>query len=161
MAEKITLAEGEVFAFSTGGSRASNYPWDQWFDGGIWEISAAEWGMTDTDRGPAKVDRQGFKLKARSAAWRRDVVVEFSDKDRWGHPLTDSVVLRARDMSPDELVENERRRAEVAAKVKADQQRRRLARTNGETGDTISRLQEEHDELSEPKAKKGKKAKTT
>lgn len=130
MATKVKIPRGREFEFkpATGGGGAHKYPWDEWFSGDLLLLERSE-GLengkgtiekptTTRDYG---VPQDAMAPKIKTAARRRYKVVQISRLDADGKRLENSgLIIRARDMTAEERVEEDILRAEEkeAAKTK-------------------------------------------
>lgn len=123
MAKPVKLGKGKEFVFKTAGSgKVSQYPWDEWFTG---DLLLLERSIVDADGKVASpkdkrdfdVDVNFMPAKLKTAARRRYKVVQVSRTDADGHKLKDSLIIRARDMTPDERAAEDLLRAEEKAKA--------------------------------------------
>lgn len=139
MPKAVKLTKGKEFSFARS-AQASKYPWDEWFNpdqkhfpGGLimLERSVVEKGANGEDAKNAEGDlivleKRDFDVevdampgKIKAAARRRYKVVAISKKDADGNKLQDAIVIKARDMTADERLEEDRLRAEEKANRKA------------------------------------------
>lgn len=122
MAQKVKLAKGQEFVFSSGkAGGVSKFPWDEWLNGDLLLIEQSEGpkddkGNTIEETMTAKKDYEvstdfmGPKLK--TAARRRYKICEVSRRDHAGRRLGNALIIRARDMTPEERVAEDILRAE-------------------------------------------------
>lgn len=112
MAKPIKLAKNKEFTFkSGGGGTASKYDWNSWFDGQLWQLTKT----TEAEKGDFDVDVDAMPPKIKTAARRRYKVVQISRLDADGVKLTDAVIIKARDMTPEEHTAEDLKRAEEKA----------------------------------------------
>lgn len=130
MAKVVKLPKGKEFSFSAGAGGATKYPWDEWFK----VKDGEEHGdiiMLERDDGDTKkdfdVDVDAMPAKIKTAARRRYKVVQISRRDCDGKKLENAVIIRARNMTPDERTAEDMARAEEKAEAKA----KREAEANG------------------------------
>lgn len=128
MPKLVRLPKNKEFEFksSKSGGFASKYPWDQWFDGSLLLLERSE--GPENDKGTIEeptvekdygVPNDAMGPKIHTAARRRYKVVQISKLDADGHRLKDSLIIRARDMTPEERQEEDILRAEEKEKAKA------------------------------------------
>lgn len=106
MAKHVQLKKGKEFTFRTGGSTASKYPWDEWFNGDLLLLEKGTDYAVNTDA-------MGPKIK--TAARRRYKIVQVSKRDADNNKLEDSLIIKGRDMMADERQAEDLRRAEDKA----------------------------------------------
>lgn len=137
VAKPVKLKQGSEFTFRAAKSGfGSKYPWDDWFSGDLLMIEQAVGsgvddkgnvtGITDPKDFSVSVDAMVPKLK--TAARRRYKHVDVSRFDVHGKRLEGALIIRARDMTPDERTEEDVKRAEEAEAAKE-----RRAKGNGAT----------------------------
>lgn len=127
MAQKVHLKKGKEFVFkapAAGG--ALKYPWDEWFDGTLWMLERSEGPENEkgTIEAPTVARDYGVPTNAmvpklHTAARRRYKVVQISRYDADGNRLKDALIIKARDMTPDERVAEDQLRAEEKEALKA------------------------------------------
>lgn len=127
MAQKIKLGKGKEFQFkerSVGGE--PKYPWDEWFDGSLYMIERSE--GPENEKGTIEVPTvakdfgvsvNAMVPKLHTAARRRYKVVQISRHDADGNKLKNALIIRARDMTDEERVEEDQLRAEEKEAAKA------------------------------------------
>ena len=141
----------EVLVTTAKGGTQSKYPWDDWFapeldkdrkqvhDDGRGVLLLLERDLFNDDGTLADRGKRDFDVavnampaKLRTAARKRYKVCEISRLDPDGKRLVDSLIIRARDMTPDERVAEDLKRTEEAEENKA-----RRARQEGRTAGMI------------------------
>src|SRR5579859_256308 len=90
---------------------ATKYPWDEWFGGDLLLLEKS----TDGERKDFDVDVDFMPPTIRTAARRRYKMVQISRLDADGNKLADSLIIKARDMTAEERVAEDLRRAEAKA----------------------------------------------
>jgi hypothetical protein len=139
MATKVKMAKGKEFEFApaTGGF-ATKYPWDQWLNGDLLLLERSE--GPENSKGTIEqptvtrdygVPNNAMHPKLQTAARRRYKVVNISRRDADGARLKDSLIIRARDMTPDERATEDILRAEEKAA---------RANTDGDGSDSATSL---------------------
>lgn len=134
MAQKVHLKKGKTFQFkerAVGGEL--KYPWDDWFNGELYLIQRSD--GPENDKGTIEVPTvardfgvsvNAMVPKLHTAARRRYKVVQISREDADGNRIKDppGLIIQARDMTPEERVEEDQLRAEEkeARKAKLAQQ---------------------------------------
>ena len=128
MAKPVKLAKGKEFIFRAApkGGGESKYAWDEWFSGTILLLERSEGVENDKGTIEAPTVKKDFGVgvnamipKLHTAARRRYKVVQVSRLDADGAKLKDSIIIRARDMTPDERQEEDLLRAEEREEAKA------------------------------------------
>lgn len=127
MAKQVKLGKGKEFVFKAAGGQASRYPWNEWFNGDLLllERSTVEpTGQLD-EKGKPKVrvthkrdydvETDAMPGKLKGAARRAYKVIQISRRDADGNKLGESLIIRARDMTADERVAEDLKRAEEKA----------------------------------------------
>lgn len=146
MPKPIKLGKGKEFAFArTKGAAQAKYAWDEWFNpdpkhfpnglvlleqsegkkdekGNVVEVKVKKDYEVSTDSMPGKIKFAGRK---------RYKVVEISRRDADGAKLVDSLIIRARDMTPDEKVAEDKLRAEEKVRDDARRKKNAAAAENG------------------------------
>lgn len=130
MAQKVKLHKGKEFVFRepvAGGT--PKYPWDEWFDGTLWMLERSDGPENEkgTIEHPTEARDFGVPVNAmvpklHTAARRRYKVVQISRFDAEGNRLKNALIIKARDMTPDERVAEDQLRAK---EKKAAKQRKR------------------------------------
>ena len=118
MAKQIKLSKGKEFTFTSGGGgQSTKYPWDEWFSGTLLllERSTVAEDGTVIEAKDFDVERDAMPAKIKTAARRRYKVVQISKKDTDGNKLIDALIIKARDMTPDERAAEDLERAEEKA----------------------------------------------
>lgn len=127
MAKQVKLGKGKEFSFAQapkGG--VAKYPWDEWFDGSLLMLERSE--GPENDKGTIEeptvakdygVPTNAMVPKLHTAARRRYKVCQISRMDADGKRLKDALIIRARDMTPEERAEEDALRIEEKAKAKA------------------------------------------
>ena len=131
MAKKVKLAKGQDFNFAskaTGGG--AKYPWDEWFNGDLLLLERSEGPENDkgtildgqeTTKRDYGVPRNAMFPKIKTAARRRYKIVQTSSRDADGNKLPNGgIIIRARDMTPDERMAEDQLRAEEKAAAEAE-----------------------------------------
>lgn len=128
MAKPIKLAKGKEFTFktTTAGTAQSKYPWDEWFNGQLLLIERSvgpenEKGTIEvpTEKKDYEVSTDAMLPKLKVAARRRYKVCQVSRFDADNTRLIDSLIIRARDMTAEERMEEDKLRAEEKAEKAA------------------------------------------
>ena len=138
MPKSVKLKKGQEFHFKSGRAGQAKYPWAEWFapdpqrfPGGLIEIERSEVELTGEKDADGKdkfrvvkkrdydVETVWMPYKIRVAARKLYKFVEISNRDADGNKLVDSLILHSRDMTPDERVAEDERRAEVKAALEA------------------------------------------
>ena len=141
VAKSVKVGKGKEFVFAptSGGGQALKYAWDEWFNpdpkafpNGLVYLERST--GTENEKGAIvdvsekrdfEVSVEAMPPKIKTAARKRYKVVQISRLDADGNKLEDALIIRARDMTAEERVEEDQLRAEEkAAKV---------ASTNGQT----------------------------
>ena len=128
MAKPVKLAKGKDFVFKSApkGGGESKYTWDEWFSGSLLLLERSE--GTENDKGTIEIPttKRDFEVgvnamvpKLHTAARRRYKVVQVSRLDADGTKLKNAIIIRARDMTPDERQEEDLLRAEEREEAKA------------------------------------------
>lgn len=132
MAKKVKLAKGQEFNFATknSGGGGSKYPWDEWFNGDLLLLERSEGPENDkgtviegqeTVKRDYGVPRNAMFPKIKTAARRRYKIVQTSGRDQDGNKLpNDGIIIRGRDMTPDERMAEDQLRAEEKAAAEAE-----------------------------------------
>lgn len=121
MAKQIKLGKGREFNFAQpkAGGAESKYPWDEWFDGSLLLLERSE--GEDNDKGTIEhptvkkdyeVSTNAMVPKLVTAARRKYKVVQVSRMDADGKRLQNALIIKARDMTPEERVEEDALRIE-------------------------------------------------
>lgn len=128
MAKPVKVKKGQEFKFESlkGGGSESKYPWDEWFNGDLLLLERSEGQENDKGTIDQVTTKKDFEVsvnamvpKIHTAARKRYKVVQVSRKDSDGNRLTDGLIIKARDMSPDERQEEDILRAEEKEAAKA------------------------------------------
>ncbi len=131
----VKMPKGREFVFkaSKGGAAVQKYDWDTWFNpdltkfpGGLVLLEQSD-GTKDakgtvvdvTRKGNYEVDTDAMPPKIKTAARKRYKVVLISRLDGDGQKLKDAIIIKARDMTPDEKTAEDLRRAEEKAEKEA------------------------------------------
>jgi hypothetical protein len=102
------------------GDGGTKYPWDEWFSGDLLLLEKS----TDAEKKDFDVDVDSMPPRIKAAARRRYKIVQISLLDADGNKLADSLIIKARDMTAEERVAEDRRRAgKLKGISKGDQQR--------------------------------------
>lgn len=126
MAKPVKLKKGAEFNFTKKGT-ASKYPWNEWFNGDLLMIERSE--GPENEKGTIEVPtvakdygvpNDAMPPKIKTAARRRYKVCETSRVDADGQKLKDAFIIRARDMTADERIAEDLKRAEEKAAMVAD-----------------------------------------
>jgi hypothetical protein len=137
MAKPVKLAKGKEFTFKkVSRGSVSKYPWDEWFTGELWllekDVTTADGKVSKRDY---DVPTNTMPAKIITAARKRYKVVEISWLDADGHKLQNSLIIRSRDMTPEERSFEDALRAEEKDER---QQARNKAESNGAAQQTTS-----------------------
>jgi len=89
------------------GGGGTKYPWDEWFSGDLLLLEKS----TDGEKKDFDVDVDSMPPKIKRAARCRYKIVQISRLDPDGNKLADSLIMKARDMTTEERVAEDRRRA--------------------------------------------------
>jgi len=131
MATKVKLARGKefVFARAKGFGGEIKYPWDEWFSGDLLLLERSEGPENskgtviegqETTKRDYGVPRDAMPPKIKTAARRRYKIVQISRRDADGAPLDhEGLIIKARDMTADERIEEDLLRAEEREAAKA------------------------------------------
>ena len=121
MAKHVKLGKNKEFIFTSGGGQSTKYPWDEWFNGDLLLLERSEVDESGNVTGHRDfdVERDAMPAKLKTAARRRYKVVQISKKDADGNKLTNSLIIRARDMTLEERQSEDILRAEEKAARKA------------------------------------------
>lgn len=126
--KEVKLPKGKEFTFKSAAPQ-SKFDWDAWFSGKLVMIERSVFGhdgkVTEKRDYEAGTDEMPAKLKA--AARRKYKVLQISRRDADGKKLEDAIILKARDMTPDERQAEDLRRAEE----KAARKEKEAAEANG------------------------------
>lgn len=124
MAKLVKVPKGksidDLFPTKSAGAQ-SKYPWGEWFDGQVWmleESVKAEDG-TVTEARDYDVGTSFMPPKIKQAARRAYKVVRISRKGTDGNKLENGLLLVARDMTPEERIAEDEKRAEEKAEKEA------------------------------------------
>lgn len=139
MAKQVKLTKGKEFQFNVAGGRdVTKYPWDEWFDGRLIMLERSSGGENEkgtivdvTEKRDYEVPTNGMPPKIHTAARRRYKVVQISRLDPDGNRLKDALIIRARDMTPEERVEEDLLRAEEKEEAKAKKSAATKTSANG------------------------------
>lgn len=123
MAKHVKVRGGKEFVFKEVKGFQSRYPWEEWLKGDLLQIEQSA-GTKDEDGRVTEVSKKNdFEVtpdemvgKLRGAARRRFKVVKISKVDQDGKLLEDSLIIQARDMTPEEKESEKARRAGRKAK---------------------------------------------
>lgn len=123
MAKQVKLAKGKEFNFNVA-KTGTKYPWDEWFSGHLLMLERsdcdADCNVTGEKR-DYEVETDAMPPKLKTAARRRYKVVQVSRRDADGNKLANALIIKARDMTPEERQDEDILRAEE--KVEATQRR--------------------------------------
>lgn len=116
MPKTVKLKKGQEFTFKKGGATPSKYDWDGWFNGELLLIERsdvdADGNVTGVKR-DFEVETDAMPAKLKTAARRRYKIVQISRVDADGNPLpNDGLIIKARDMTPEERQTEDELRAE-------------------------------------------------
>lgn len=126
MAKPVKLSKGKEFHFNVATKHESKYAWDEWFSGELLLLERSS--GTENEKGTIvevseqrdyEVPTDAMPPKIKTAARRRYKVAQISRVGADGAKLVDSLIIKARDMTPDERVEEDMLRAEEKAALKA------------------------------------------
>ncbi len=123
MAKLVKLPKGKEFQFRASKSGgASHYNWDQWFDGQTWLLEQSQGEKNNLGTVVKVTEKRDFEgpiawmpSKVKIAGRKRYKVVQVSRVDAEGEKITDGVIIKARDMTPDERVAEDALRAHERA----------------------------------------------
>ncbi len=148
MAKPVKLAKGKEFVFKTPTKGAeTKYDWDTWFSGDLLMLEQSigekddKGTVTVTDhknKRDYEVSTEGMPGKLKNAARKRYKVVQVSRHDQDNNKLKDCLIIKARDMTDDERVEEDIRRAEEKAALQA-----KKAESKSESGTDTSEEESE------------------
>lgn len=141
MPKPVKLAKGKEFTFASvrGGGQPPKYPWDEWFNG---ELLLLEQSVGTKDESGviteiAKGGKRDYELntdqmpgKIKVSARRKYKVVQISRLDPDGKRLVDSLIIRARDMTPEERTAEDLQRAEEEQERAAKKAEKKAAKAN-------------------------------
>lgn len=138
MAKQVKLAKGKEFHFSaTKGRTETKYAWDEWFNGNLLLLERSSGEENDkgtivniTEKRDYEVPTDAMPPKIKTAARRRYKVVQISRLDADGNKLVDALIIKGRDMTPEERQEEDILRAEEKEELKAKRAEKR-ASVNG------------------------------
>lgn len=149
MAKAVKLAKGKEFTFtSAGAGQPSKYPWDEWFNpdpksfsNGLVMLERSEGTedekgtiVTVTEKRDYEVSNDAMVPKIKTAGRRRYKVVQVNRLDADGNKLENALIIRARDMTPDERIAEDILRAEEKESQQARKDKEKAAAsTNGTT----------------------------
>ncbi len=120
MPKQVKLAKGKEFTFAKVSAAVSKYPWDSWFGGDLLMLEKDTTGADGkVHKGDFDVDVKAMPAKIKAAARRRYKIVQISFRDADGNKLKDSIIIKGRDMTPEERGEEDVRRAEEREARKA------------------------------------------
>lgn len=129
MAKPVKLAKGKEFNFNVTSRTATKYPWDSWFDGGLLLLERSSGQEDDKGTITEVSEKRDYEVltdamppKIKTAARRRYKVVQVSRVDVEGNKLKDALIIKGRDMTPEERVEEDMLRADE--KTEAIQRRK-------------------------------------
>jgi hypothetical protein len=139
MAKPVKLAKGKEFNFSVSKGAVSKYPWDEWFSGELLLLERSE-GTEDekgtiiepTEKRDYEVLTDAMPPKIKTAARRRYKVVQVSRMDPNEKKLKDALIIKARDMSPQECQDEDILRAEEKEVLKAKKAAKRTGASQSE-----------------------------
>ena len=139
MAKQVKLAKGKEFQFNVSTGRdVTKYPWDEWFDGRLIMLERSSGAENDkgtivdiTEKRDYEVPTNGMPPKIHTAARRRYKVVQISRLDPDGNRLKDALIIRGRDMTPEERQEEDLLRAQEKEAAKAKKSSGVAAGANG------------------------------
>lgn len=131
MATKVKLPKGKEFTFAAAkGGFGAKYPWDEWFNGDLLLLERSEGPENEkgtviegqeTVKRDYGVPRNAMFPKIKTAARRRYKVVQTSSRDVDGNKLPHGgIIIKGRDMTSEERVEEDMLRAEERAKAEAN-----------------------------------------
>jgi hypothetical protein len=130
MPREVKLPKNREFTFKRVGQE-TKYPWDEWFDGRVLMLERSVIAVDGTvaEAKDYDVDTAAMPPKIKVAARRRYKIVQVSLRDADGIKLEDAVIIKARDMTPDERNQEDLRRAEERAAKAAEKAAARTSRT--------------------------------
>lgn len=121
MPKQVKLRKGQEFTFAASkGGAQSKYDWDSWLNGDLLLLERSSGTEDDTGTIVTVTEKRDFEVptnsmpgKLKMAARKRYKVVQVSKKDADGKPLENGgLIIKARDMTPEERVEEDKQRAE-------------------------------------------------
>ncbi len=127
MAKQVTMAAGAKFEFKTGKvGGETKYAWDEWLNGDLLMIEQSI-GRKDekgtvvevSEKRDYELDTDFMPPKLKTAARRRYRVVEISRKDADGNKLVQALIIRSRELTPDEKIAEDKLRAKEKVERKA------------------------------------------
>ncbi len=126
MAKPVKLAKGKEFHFNVAGARTeTKYPWDEWFSGNLLLLERSSGNENNkgtiveiSEKRDYEVPTLGMPPKINTAARRRYKVCQISRMDADGTKLKDALIIKARDMTPEERVEEDILRQDEKAELK-------------------------------------------
>lgn len=137
MATKVKLPKGREFQFRAATAQ-SKYPWADWLNGDLLLLEQSEGekdeaGKVTTIRVKKdfEVDPQAMRGKVKFAGRKLYKHVDVSFRDADGNKLKDALIIRARDMTPDERLEEDQLRAEEK-EINAERRAAKKATANGQ-----------------------------
>jgi len=101
---QVTDKGTEILIEVSGGTE---YPWDEWFSGDLLLLEKSR----DGEKKDFDVDVKSMRKRIEEAARCRYKFVQISRFDADGNNLVDSLIIRARDMTTKERVDEDRKRA--------------------------------------------------
>lgn len=117
MAKAVKLPKGKEFTF-TKTAASGKYPWDAWLNGDLLLLERSTFeadGKTVAEKKDFEVDTDAMVAKLKTAAKRRYKVAQVSKKDAEGAKLENALIIKGRDMTAEEKVAEDLRRAEQKA----------------------------------------------
>lgn len=122
MAKQVKLGKGKEFNFAqarAAGGAESKYPWDEWFDGSLLLLERSEGEdnekgtiETPTVKKDYEVSTNAMVPKLVTAARRKYKICQISRMDADGKKLANALIIKARDMTPEERAEEDALRIE-------------------------------------------------
>ncbi len=136
VAKSVKVGKSKEFTFAptSGGGQPLKYPWDEWFSpdpkafpGGLVYLERSV--GTENDKGTITdiEEKRDFEVpvdamspKIKTAARKRYKVCQISRLDADGNRLEDALIIKARDMTPEERTNEDLLRAEEKANKKTE-----------------------------------------
>ncbi len=128
MPKVVKVPKGKEFTF-TSGVKVSKYPWDEWFNNTLLllERTVRDDDGKVTEKRDYDTHEEAMAVKLKLAARRKYKAIQISKRDFDGNRLVDSLIIRTRDMTPEERLAEDTRRAE-----EKDAKSRAKAEANGQ-----------------------------
>lgn len=138
MAKMVKMPKGREFAFKAGKAGGeSKYDWNAWLNGDLLLLEQST-GKKDEDGAVIEVDQKrdyevstdAMVPKLKTAARKRYKIVLVSRQDADSKKLIDSLIIKARDMTDEEKVAEDEKRA--FEKVRDEERKAERAQSNGD-----------------------------